>query len=85
MSKKLEEMRGMAVPELESQLVDLKTELAKERSLSASGTKSEKPSKMKNLRRNVARILTIIHEKKKVKKETKKAVKEKKGKRGEQA
>ena len=61
MTKKLEEMRGMAVPELESQLVDLKTELAKERSLSASGTKSEKP-----LARSSQRISMIDLSKKKI-------------------
>ena len=63
MSKKLDELRGLGVGELESKLVDLRTELAKERSLATSGTKSEKPSKIRNLKRGIARIITIVGEK----------------------
>ena len=63
MSKKLEELRGQSVGELESTLVDLKTELAKEKSLAVSGTKSEKPSKIRNMKRQIARIFTLVREK----------------------
>ena len=55
--------------ELESGLVELKSELAKDKSLSVSGTKAEKPSKIRKMRRNIARILTIMKEKKAVQKE----------------
>ena len=66
MSKKVDELRGQDVGELESRLVDLQTELAKERSLATRGTKSEKPSKIRNLRRDIARILTLVNEKNRV-------------------
>ncbi len=68
MTKKLEALRGHNVSELEDQMVELKTELAKEKSLSVSGKKSEKPSKMRNLRRTIAQVLTIIGEKNKANK-----------------
>jgi large subunit ribosomal protein L29 len=46
--------------ELEKQVVGLKQELAKEKATIASGTRSENPGKIRKLRRDVARILTIL-------------------------
>jgi large subunit ribosomal protein L29 len=46
--------------ELEKQVIELKQELAKEKATIASGTRSENPGKIKKLRRDVARILTIL-------------------------
>ena len=63
MTKKTAKIRDQSIAELESNLVDLKSELAKEKSLSVSGTKAEKPSMIRKMRRDVARILTIIKEK----------------------
>lgn len=63
MSKKTKEFSGIGLAELETKLVDLRTELAKEKSLAVSGTKSEKPTKMRNLRRDIARALTFIKQK----------------------
>ncbi|MBI4210129.1 MAG: 50S ribosomal protein L29 [Candidatus Diapherotrites archaeon] len=63
-SKKLAVLRDNSTPELEAKIVDLKSELVKERALISSGTRAEKPAKIRNARRQVARILTIINEKK---------------------
>ena len=64
MSKKNAVLRDKPLQELESQLVELKSNLAKERSHAVSGTKSEKPAKIRTMRRGIARILTIMGEKK---------------------
>lgn len=56
------ELRGMGGEELQSRLVELKGELAKERSLVSSGTRPENPGKIRKLRRGVARLLTVLGE-----------------------
>ena len=58
------ELRQMDLASLEAKLLAQKSELAKLKSLRASGTKSEKPSQIRVARRLVARILTIVNEKK---------------------
>ena len=63
MAKKLAALRDSSVVELESKLLDLKSVLSKEKALVASGTRAEKPSKIRNTRRQIARILTIIGQK----------------------
>jgi len=63
-AKSTAELRGLSVPELEGRLVEIKSDLARERALIASGTRAEKPSKIRGMRRMVARILTIISNKK---------------------
>jgi large subunit ribosomal protein L29 len=63
MSLKTKEYATMSVPELKQNVIDLKQELSKEKSTIASGTKSENPGKIKKIRRNIARLLTIINEK----------------------
>lgn len=65
MSKRIDELREHSAGELSEKLAGIKAELAKEKSLSVSGTKSDKPSKIRGLRRSIARILTIMNEKKK--------------------
>lgn len=62
---KVNEVRELSVSEAEAKLVELKTELAKEKALIVSGTRPESPGKVKKMRRTIARILTIINEKKK--------------------
>ena len=65
MAKKLmAELKGMSQENLQSRLVELKGELAKERSLVASGTRPDNPGKIRKVRRNVARVLTLINERK---------------------
>ena len=62
-AKKLAQLRDNSVEELESKIVDLKGELSKEKAQVSSGTRAEKPSKIRKTRRQIARIMTIIEEK----------------------
>ncbi|PIU21098.1 MAG: 50S ribosomal protein L29 [Candidatus Diapherotrites archaeon CG08_land_8_20_14_0_20_34_12] len=61
---KASELRTMNALELEAKLRILKIELAKERAVIASGTRPEKPTKIRNTRKDIARILTILNQKK---------------------
>ncbi len=61
--KKLTALRDNSIEELEGRILELKQELSKEKALISSGTRAEKPSKIRNARRGIARILTIIGEK----------------------
>ena len=63
-AKKLAVMRDNSIEELEAQLAELKAGLSREKAIIASGTRAEKPSKIRNARRQIARVLTIIREKK---------------------
>ncbi len=63
MSLKKKEMIGLSINELEQNVIELKQELSKERSTIASGTKSENPGKIKKIRKDIARLLTLINEK----------------------
>jgi len=91
MALKHKELLRMTNPELNAKAVELKQELSKERSTVASGTRSEKPGKIRKLRRDIARILTAMSEKKRAEKvpkaaavkpvEAKKEVKVAKGKK----
>jgi len=65
---KVKEARGMSTEELNEKLQQLKTELASEKGATASGTRAENPGKIKEIRRTIARILTILNERKRVKK-----------------
>lgn len=56
----------MSQKEQEKKLQEIKTELAREQSAVASGTNPENPGKIRELRRAVARILTIQNEKQEV-------------------
>ena len=62
-SKKLAVLRDNSTEELEAKILELKTELSKEKAIIASGTRAEKPAKIRNIRRQIARILTILNEK----------------------
>ncbi|MDO8538173.1 MAG: 50S ribosomal protein L29 [archaeon] len=61
------ELREMGEDSLEEKLLELKTELSKQRGTISSGTKPESPGKIKKMRRDIARILTIMNEKQKTK------------------
>ena len=59
---KASELRKMRMEELEQRLRELRVELAKLRSASARGTIGKESGKIKNLKRNIARILTVMNE-----------------------
>ena len=59
---RIKEMRRMGNEELKERLQELRTELATEKGAIASGTRAENPGKIKELRRTIARILTVLHE-----------------------
>lgn len=61
--KKISQFRGLGVNELQDKAAELRAKLAKERSVKSSGTRPEKPATIGNLRRDIARCLTIIQEK----------------------
>ena len=61
--KKLVSLRDNSVEEMQEKVAGLKTELSKEKALISSGTRAEKPSKIRNTRRQIARILTLMSEK----------------------
>jgi large subunit ribosomal protein L29 len=65
MAEKFKEKLKLSEKELNEKALELKQELTKERALAASGTKSEKPGKIRTLRREIARILTALEQKKK--------------------
>ncbi|MCD6414820.1 MAG: 50S ribosomal protein L29 [Candidatus Diapherotrites archaeon] len=59
---KAKEIRKMSPKEREKKLQEIKAELSKERAAVASGTQPENPGRIKELRRAIARILTIEKE-----------------------
>ena len=65
MTEKFKEKIKLSEKELNEKAIELKQELTKERALAASGTKSEKPGKIRTLRREIARVLTALAQKKK--------------------
>ena len=58
----IKEMRKMKDEELDKRLVDLKKELMKARAKIAQGAAPDKPGRIKEIRRTIARILTIKRE-----------------------
>ncbi len=63
MSKGYQKYKNMTEKELESTYLDMKKELMKLRSQVATKTVPEKPARIKEIRRNIARILTLKKEK----------------------
>ena len=59
---RIKEIRRMGTEELNERLQELRTELATERGAIASGTRAENPGRIKELRRTIARILTVLNE-----------------------
>ncbi|HHI00321.1 MAG TPA: 50S ribosomal protein L29 [Thermococcus litoralis] len=57
------EIREMSVEEIEAKIRELRLELAKERGMLTMGTSLENPMVIRNLRRDIARLLTIRKEK----------------------
>ena len=60
-SKNIKDLRDLSAQELDEKLVALKQKLLEYR-FQAAGGRLEKPSHIKNARRNIARILTIKKE-----------------------
>jgi large subunit ribosomal protein L29 len=58
----LKKIREEPLEQLKKRLNDLRLELMKERGFVASGRSIKDASKIKNLKRNIARILTVIRE-----------------------
>lgn len=56
------EIRDMSIEEMEARLAELRTELARERAVAAAGGSLENPGRVKELRRTIARLLTIMKE-----------------------
>ncbi len=62
MTLKAKQLKEMGNDSLNEKLARLRGELAKERAAIASGTRAEKPATIGNLRRDIARILTVINQ-----------------------
>ena len=60
------EIRAMDAPLLEKKLVELRDELMHERGVAAMGGAPPNPGKIRALRKNIARILTIMTEEQKM-------------------
>lgn len=56
-------MRKLETKDLESKLAELRTELTKLRSMQGRGTLRKESGKVRAVRRDIARILTVISEK----------------------
>lgn len=65
-SLKVSELRKMSNEELNKKLLELTTELMKLKSSAARGTLRKESGKIKYLRRDIARIKTILNEIKRV-------------------
>ena len=59
---KPEEIRDMNLEEMRARLDEMRSELARERAMAASGGSLENPGRIGELRRTIARLLTVINE-----------------------
>ena len=59
------EVRELGIEEAREKLSSLRKDLAKERAVIASGTRPENPGRVRSIRKDIARIITIINEKEK--------------------
>ena len=60
---KAKDIRTMKDADLDKQLKDLRNDLLKQRAITATGGAPESPGRIRELRRTIARILTIRKEK----------------------
>ena len=60
---KAKEIRSMGKEDLKAKLEELKKELMKVNTQISTGTTPKSPGQVKQIKKNIARILTIIHEK----------------------
>lgn len=54
-----EEIRDLSLEEMDEKVAELRNELLRERSMIASGGAAENPGRIKEIRRTIAKILTI--------------------------
>ncbi|MBI5253026.1 MAG: 50S ribosomal protein L29 [Euryarchaeota archaeon] len=54
-----EEVRDLSIEEMNEKLAELRAELLRQKSMIASGGAPENPGRIKEIRRTIARILTI--------------------------
>ncbi len=66
---KAKEIRDKNEEELQQKIVELKKDLIKEYAQVATGTQLKSPGQIKQMNKTIARIHTILHEKKNEKKE----------------
>ena len=59
---KTKELRSMSEKDLQSKLEDLRKDLIKENAQVATGTTPKSPGKIRNIKKTIARILTILKE-----------------------
>ncbi|AJC71267.1 MAG: 50S ribosomal protein L29 [Thermococcus sp.] len=57
------EIREMTIEEIDEKIKQLRLELAKEKGMLTMGTSTENPMVIRNIRRDIARLLTIKREK----------------------
>jgi large subunit ribosomal protein L29 len=60
---RISDMRDMADDEINDRLEELKTELAKTRTMIRAGGSIENPGRVKELKKTIARLLTVKREK----------------------
>ena len=65
MIMKAKDIAKMGASDIEKKLIETKQELSKERATIASGTKSDNPGKIRKLRRDIAKMFTIMAQKNK--------------------
>ena len=68
MSKSFNQLKNLSARELESRMDELKRELMKLQSQVATRTLPEKPGRIKQIKRTIARIITLKHAKEVTKK-----------------
>jgi len=59
---KPDEIRDMNVEEMVAEVAELRSELARERAVAAAGGSLDNPGRVQELKRTIARILTIMKE-----------------------
>lgn len=59
---KMEELRNMSAEEIAEELKKLQSEIIRERGLVSAGGAPEKPARIKDIRRTIARIKTVQRE-----------------------
>ncbi len=67
---KIKEIRSMNKEDLEAKLEELKKELIKLNAQISTGTTPKSPGQVKQIKKNIAKILTILNEKSEVDKKT---------------
>lgn len=61
---KKSKIREMADPEMQGKLLEFQRELNTERGMLATGGRTSNPGKIRQLKKGISRMLTILHERK---------------------